>query len=93
MLRISSAFEGPTEWGRDDSLEALVPSRAEIRDFKVHIFREGHKILRNLRLTFDYSTYSQKLGEAFAKFCGLLRIYKLYNISQGLKGDRGLFQL
>ena len=27
--------------------------------------------------TFDYSTYSQKIGEDFAKFCGLLRIYEL----------------
>ena len=36
--------------------------------FKVHIFWEGHKILQNLHLTFDYSTYSQKLGEDFAKF-------------------------
>ena len=27
---------------------------------KVHIFWEGHKILQNLPLTFDYSTYSQK---------------------------------
>ena len=27
---------------------------------KVHIFWEGHKIFRNLPLTFDYSTYSQK---------------------------------
>ena len=33
------------------------------------------KILRNLHLTFDYSTYSQKLVEDFA--CGLLRIYEL----------------
>ena len=33
--------------------------------------------LRNLPLTFDYSTYSQKLGEDFAKCCGLLRIYEL----------------
>ena len=48
------------------------------RSSKVHIFWEGHKILRNLHLTFDYSTYSQKLGEDFAKFCGLLRIYELY---------------
>ena len=40
----------------------------------VHIFWEGHKILQNLHPTFDYSTYSQKLGEDFAKFCGLLRI-------------------
>ena len=45
---------------------------------KVHIFWEGHKMLRNLHLTFDYSTYSQRLGEDFAKFCGLLRIYELY---------------
>ena len=45
---------------------------------KVHIFWEGHKILRNLHLTFDYSSYSQKLGEDFAKFCGLLRMYELY---------------
>ena len=35
------------------------------------------KMLRNLPLTFDYSTYDQKLGEDFAKFCGLLRIYEL----------------
>ena len=35
------------------------------------------KIVRNLPLTFDYSTYGQKLGEDFAKFCGLLRIYEL----------------
>ena len=44
---------------------------------KVHTIWEGHKILRNLPLTFDYSTYSQKLEEDFAKFCGLLRIYEL----------------
>ena len=36
------------------------------------------KFLRNLPLTFDHSTYSQKLVEDFAKFCGLLRIYELY---------------
>ena len=40
------------------------------------------KILRNLLLAVDYSTYGQKLGEDFAKFCGLLRIYELY--SQGI---------
>ena len=37
------------------------------------------KILRNLPLTFDCSTYSQKLGVDFAKCCGLLRIYELYH--------------
>ena len=36
--------------------------------FKVHIFWEGHKILRNLPLTFDRMYCSQKLGEDFAKF-------------------------
>ena len=45
---------------------------------KVHIFWEGHKILRSLPLTFDCMYCSQKLGEDFAKFCGLLRIYELY---------------
>ena len=52
--------------------------RFSTEEDKVHIFWEGHKISRNLPLTFDYSTYSQKLGEDFAKFCGLLRIYELY---------------
>ena len=33
-----------------------------------------YDFLRNRR----YSKYSQKLGEDFAKFCGLLRIYELY---------------
>ena len=45
---------------------------------KVHIFCEGHKILRNLLLTFDCMYCSQKLAEDFAKFCGPLRIYELY---------------
>ena len=34
--------------------------------------------MRNLPLTFDNSTYSQKKGEDFAKSCGLLMIYELY---------------
>ena len=46
---------------------------------KVHIFREGHKILQNLPLTFDCMCCSQKQGEDFAKFCGLFRIYELYS--------------
>ena len=46
--------------------------------FKVHIFWEGHKILRNLHLTFDCMYCSQKLGEDVAKFCCLLRMYELY---------------
>ena len=47
---------------------------------KVHIFWEGHKILRNLHLTFDWHHIGQKWGEDFAKYFGLLRIYKLYNV-------------
>ena len=42
---------------------------------KVHIFWEGHKILWNLHLTFDWHYIGQKLGEDLKKFCGLLRIY------------------
>ena len=34
--------------------------------------------MRNLHLTFDRMYCIQKLGEDFAKFCGLLRIYELY---------------
>ena len=45
---------------------------------KVHIFWEGHKILRNLHLTFDWQYIGQIIGGDFAKFCGLLRIYELY---------------
>ena len=35
-------------------------SKVITKYIKVHIFWEGHKILQNLHLTFDYSTYSQK---------------------------------
>ena len=44
---------------------------------EVHIFWEGHKILQNPQLTFVLGSASQKQGEDFAKFCGLLRIYEL----------------
>ena len=33
---------------------------SEYMKFKIHKFWEGHKILQNLHLTFDYSTFSQK---------------------------------
>ena len=48
-------------------------------EVKFIYFEKATKFLQNLHLTFDYSTYSQKLGEDFAKFCGLLRIYVLYH--------------
>ena len=34
--------------------------------------------MRNLHLSFDCMYCSQKVGEDFAKFCGLLRIHELY---------------
>ena len=34
---------------------------SKVNSGKVHIFWEGHKILRNLHLTFDYSTYSTSI--------------------------------
>ena len=44
---------------------------------KVHIFLEGHKILRNLHRRFVLSSASQIYGGDFAKFCGLCRSYEL----------------
>ena len=43
-----------------------------------HIFWEGHKFLRNLHRRFVLCSNGQIYGGYFAKFCGLLRIYKLY---------------
>ena len=45
---------------------------------KVHIFWEGCKILRNLHQLFVLYAASQIFGGDFTKFCGLLRIHKLY---------------
>ena len=45
--------------------------------FKVHIFWEGHKILRKLHLRFVLCSNCQIYSGDFAKFCGLLRIYEL----------------
>ena len=59
------------------SLENLNIFRWHKAQIKFIYSEKATKILRNLPLTFDYSTYSQKLGEDFAKFCGLLRIYEL----------------
>ena len=44
--------------------------------YKVHIFWEGHKILRNLHQLFDWPYIGQIIGGDFAKFCGLLKIYE-----------------
>ena len=45
---------------------------------KVHIFWEGDRILKNHPLTFDCMYCSQKKGEDFSKFCGLLKLYEIY---------------
>ena len=68
-------------------LKASVPTVVELMNqnhtsqkkmFLKFIYSEkAANFFRNLHLTFDYSTYSPKLGEDFAKFCGLLRIYEL----------------
>ena len=53
----------------------IVPSTHCPTLLKFIYSEKATKILRNLHLTFDHSTHSQKLGEDFTKFCGLLRIY------------------
>ena len=44
---------------------------------KVHIFWEGHKILRNLHQLFVLGTTIQTIGGDFGNFGGILRIYEL----------------
>ena len=44
---------------------------------KIHIFWEGHKILRNLHCRIDRYYIGQIYCGDFAKFCGLLRTYEL----------------
>ena len=51
---------------------------SEVISGLVHIFWEGHKVLRNLYLTFVYSTYRQKQGGDLSKFYGLLRMYEIF---------------
>ena len=45
--------------------------------FKVHIFWEGHKILRNLHRRFVLCSANQIYGGDFANWCDLLKIYEL----------------
>ena len=49
---------------------------------KVYIFWEGHKILQNIHHRFDRYFIGQIYDGDFAKFCGLLRIYELYETAQ-----------
>ena len=46
-------------------------------DIKVHIFWEGHKILQNIQSKFDCYYIGRIYSKDFAKFCGILRTYKL----------------
>ena len=48
---------------------------------KAYIFLEGHTILQNLHRRFILCSNGQIYDGDFAKFCGLLRIYELYNPS------------
>ena len=49
LLEISGKTDISSQYASEDSKESV----------EVHIFSEGHKILRNLPLTFDCSTYGQ----------------------------------
>ena len=63
----SSSFVCKNKDAYKDAFHCCIP--------KVHIFWEGHKILRNLHRKFDRYYIGQIYGGDFAKFCGLLRIY------------------
>ena len=64
----------------------------ECSSSKVHILWEGHKILRNLHRRFVLCSASQSYGGDFAKFCGLLRIYVMYQFMMLQNGRKCLFQ-
>ena len=57
---------------------SAVGHKSQFKVVKVHIFWEGHTILRNLGQLFDWQYIGQKIGGDFAKLCGLLKIYELY---------------
>ena len=74
---VKASLRNPTP-ASSPMLDTRVITAGTKKLVKVDIVWEGHKILRNLHLTFDWHYIGQKLGEDFAKFCGLLRIYELY---------------
>ena len=51
---------------------------SEKLNFKVQIFWEGHKILKDLPIFLTLLSNEEKLGDFFSTFCGLLRISELY---------------
>ena len=58
----------------DTVLLLINPSPSNV---KVHMFGQGHKLLRNLHQIFDWQDIGQIIGGDFAKLFGLLRIYEL----------------
>ena len=66
----------PSKWWK----VVILTISSALAFLKVHIFWEGHKILRNLHQFCVLWTASQTIGRYFAKFCGPLRIYELYQL-------------
>ena len=54
---------------------------------KVCIFWDGHKVLRNLHGRFVLCIEIQIYGGDFAKLCGLLRIYELYDAKEDISNQ------
>ena len=71
-----------TNHNETNSRLIVLPKSKDLGVSKVHIFWEGHKILRNLQCRFDWHYIEQIYGGDFAKFCGLLRMFELYNLSK-----------
>ena len=67
-------FEQKKKLGKLFSLKYIWANHCFL--IKDHIFWGGHKILRNLHLTFDWHYISR--AKVRWRFCGLLRIYELY---------------
>ena len=66
------------------STSSMIVDDMKVLIDKVHTFWEGHKIWQNFHQLFVLCTStftSQIIGGDFAKFCGLLRIYEIYQIA------------
>ena len=69
-------------------LRMLVQKECKPFVFKVRIFWEGHKILRNLHLTFDYSTL--QMYKAILWWVYTLKDEKLWNRRPVLSTDQAI---
>ena len=54
--------------------------------FKVHIFREGHRLLRNLHQLVDWQYIGQMIGGDFAKLVAFSEYMNIY-----IRTDQTLF--